>query len=125
MSHDKRGIGYAMVAWWVMALMTTAGADTPPLALRVTPSSCQAPCTVMLRVRVPAHADNRWLVVQLDGSVFRGSAWQLHGIAAPIQQPDVAFADIPAGRYEILAVLYRNTKEFTRVRSSVVVVGRE
>jgi hypothetical protein len=72
-------------------------------------------------VQVIPDADNRWVVVQMDGPMFQGSRIQLDGIDTPKTLPYVWFRGLPAGEYEVLAVLYNSQKEVARTATTVTV----
>ncbi len=95
----------------------------PVIALAVTPLVCRAPCDVRITVTVEPHSANRWFILQLDGTMFQGTMKQLDGDHSPKTQPAIWFKDLPAGEYEIIAVVYRNVgrAEAGRVSATVIV----
>jgi len=110
----------------LLALWMIGSADPHrPIELRVVPTVCLAPCSVRASVRIEPHTLNRWWVIQVDGPMSFGGMRQLDGDAAAITQPDVWFVDLPAGEYEIVAVVYRQQKhsEAGRASSRASVVG--
>lgn len=77
------------------------------LVLNVTPNVGFAPATLRIKVQVTPQADNRLVRVVLDnGEYFRSTDIQLDGEATPRTQSVFEFRDVPAGDYEMVALLY-------------------
>lgn len=94
-----------------------------PLSATITPHVCQAPCTVRITIRTIPHPQNRWIVVQVSGpQMFRSSMIPLAGEGAAHIQ-DVTYKEISAGDYQVLVILYRGTKEFSRDTQRLQVSG--
>jgi hypothetical protein len=75
------------------------------LKLQISPRVAPAPGFVRVQALVDASDDRRWLEVSADSVDFsRSSSVELEGRAAP-RTEIFSFQNLPAGRYEISAVL--------------------
>jgi hypothetical protein len=110
----------------VLTLISAGGgvvrADEP-LAVSVWPGNCLEPCRVKVTVRTEPHPDLRALVVELDSATFfRSSLIELEGERAPSAHW-LEFASLPAGHYEVRAVLKSATEDMGMDRLSLTVLG--
>jgi hypothetical protein len=95
-----------------------------PLTLALSSAHAFAPATVRIRARVEPNADNRVLTIVADGPDFyRRSDVPLDGEEAP-RTFELWFKDLPAGDYEVSAIL-TTTSDSRRVtaRSSMSVLS--
>jgi hypothetical protein len=75
------------------------------LKLQISPRVAPAPGFVRVQTVVDASDDRRWLEVSADSADFsRTSSIELEGRSAP-RASTFSFQNLPAGRYEISAVL--------------------
>lgn len=75
------------------------------LKLQISPRVAPAPGFVRVQTIVDASDDRRWLDVSADSADFsRTSSLELEGRSAP-KTSVFSFPNLPAGRYEITAVL--------------------
>ena len=92
-----------MVAITLLATPALAG---EPLDIRVPRHFSVEPATVVLDIVVERHAANRGMQVSVDsGEYYRSSLVQLDGEGAP-RITRIQYANLPAGLYEIRAILY-------------------
>lgn len=83
-----------------------------------------APAQISLLVRVQRDQANRQLIVIADSGEFaRRSDEQLDGAAAPSVRW-IRWRDMPAGDYEVLAVVDRGAERPWRARAWFTVIGR-
>ena len=94
-----------------------------PVSMRASPSIAFAPADLMVQARVEAAADNRALEVIADsGHFYRSSEIHLDGEHAP-RTILVEFRSLPAGHYDIRAVLKgQDGHALATVDSSITVV---
>lgn len=86
-----------------------------PLTLRVTPLFALAGYPVQAMVRVTPNSDNRLLRIMVDSeNYFQSSDVQLNGLDAAVTHY-VPMKALPAGRYELLAVVYGTQGERARI----------
>lgn len=86
-----------------------------PLTLRVTPLFALAGSPVQAMVRIPPNADNRLLRIMVDSeNYFQSSDVELAGLEAAVTHY-VPMKALPAGRYELLAVVYGTQGERARI----------
>ena len=93
-------------AWAIgLAMMTTVVGAREPLSIRASPAASFAPANLVIRTRLEPDADNRAMevVAESDG-FYRSSAIQLEGDRAP-RTTTFEFRSLPAGEYEITAVV--------------------
>ncbi len=90
-----------LLAW----LFVAVSSGHAPVELRVNPTVCLTPCSVLLRVRVEPDAGNRVLVVEIadSASAVYHSERALDGEYAPITQPERIVERIEPGDYEVIA----------------------
>lgn len=107
----------------VVALWLTPAATHKPLEMTLDRHVTPAPGDVIVRVRVEPHADNRFVLVVVNGPMYVSSLRPLHGEESPATQPPTPFRGLSEGHYTILAVLYRRDTEIARVSSPLIVGG--
>jgi hypothetical protein len=109
-----------------MLLSVTSLSANPSLDLHISPTVSAAPATLRARATVVPDADNRALTFSADSqSFFRSSEVQLDGDKAP-RTILMEFRDLPAGTYEVSAVLNGSSrKQLAAVHSTVIVTGVE
>jgi uncharacterized protein (DUF2141 family) len=107
-----------------MLLAVTSLGARQLLDLHISPSVSTAPATFKVRATVPPDADNRAITFSADSeSFFRSSEVQLDGDKAP-RTILMEFRDLPAGTYEVSAVLNgAGGKQLAGAHSTVVVTG--
>jgi hypothetical protein len=89
----------------LIGLSVLPAGSAQPLTLATAPAHSFAPATVRIRVRVEPNADNRVLTIVADGPDFyRRSDVPLEGDEAP-RTFELWFKDVPAGNYEVSAIL--------------------
>lgn len=85
-----------------------------PLTLQVNPKSALAGTPVQALVRVHPDVQNRLLRVSVESSgYFRSSDMTLNGADAPVSH-FVRLRALPAGRYDVVAVVYGSEGERAR-----------
>jgi hypothetical protein len=95
-----------------------------PLLLNVTPQVAASPGAFRAIAMVQRHTANRKLVLAVDSEAyFRSSTIELEGEDAPVRHVRI-FDHLPAGMYEVSAVLTRS--DGTRIvdRLTARVAGR-
>jgi len=112
--------GLGLIA--VLALPLIAYGDEM-LSLEARPTFCMEPCEVRITVAVDRNESNRELLVEADGSDFyRSSSVQLDGDAAPSVHT-LVWKSLPAGRYQLRAMLRRASGDVTQTTLAVRVIG--
>jgi hypothetical protein len=111
------------VALAVPALLSASALDASRVSMRASPSIAFAPANLVVQTRVEAAAVNRALEVIADsGHFYRSSEIPLDGEHAP-RTLMVEFRDLPAGRYDIRAVLKgQDGRELATIGTRVTVV---
>jgi len=108
----------------IAALMTQAvTSGEEPVALWVTPKV--APChgNARLTILVARDAKNRQLKWEVDGpGYFRSSSIDLDGAGAP-RSHSFLVRDLPAGEYEVRAIVVRSDSTTAVSRTDLKVVG--
>lgn len=98
-------------------------AATQPITLSVYPRMSASPATIRVRITLPvADAHNRALCLQVDGTEFRSSCWELRGLEAP-RTVERWVKDLPAGCYVATGVLGRDDGVTKSVSEEFRVVG--
>jgi hypothetical protein len=93
------------------------------LRLRTSPLVAQAPAFVKVQTQVDASDDLRWLEVSASSADFSlVSSVELEGRAAP-KVKVFSFPNLPAGRYEISAVLTGPGGVLATATQDVEIVG--
>lgn len=103
------------------ALAHLVAHDPKPIQLTVRPMVAFAPTDVQIKVRVHPEPDDRWIVVQTDSGEFaRSSYWSIEG-----DRPLYSFwwTSVPAGSYEIVALLGHGSTVRASDRVSILVQG--
>jgi hypothetical protein len=97
--------------------------DGGRLSMRVSPSVCFAPATLVVRATIASDADNRVVLFVAESPEFyRSSEIQLEGDRAP-RTSVVEFRSLPPGLYEVKTVLLGSTgHERASVRQQVNVI---
>lgn len=105
-------------------LLATSPLRTEPnVAIRVTPHTAFAPATVTVTVTIEPDANNRELAVEADSAVYyRRSDTSLAGDHAA-RTHSVIFRGLPAGEYQIRAVVGGSSGQTAAARTTVTVVG--
>jgi len=107
---------------FVLALPLFAQGDQM-LSLEARPTFCMEPCEVRITVGVDRNEANRELLIEADSPDFyRSSAVQLDGETAPSVYT-LVWKSLPAGRYQLRAMLRRASGDVTRTTLKVRVVG--
>jgi hypothetical protein len=98
--------------------------DRDKLSMRVSPSVCFAPATLVVRATIASDADNRVVLFVAESPEFyRSSEIQLEGDRAP-RTSVVEFRSLPPGAYEVKTVLLGATgRERASVRQQVNVIA--
>ena len=112
------------------ALILALGAlSTPPspaksiVEIRVRGHYYAAPATIPLIVAVEPGADNRALVVEMDGEdYYRSSEIELEGDKDK-RLHTLQFKSLPAGNYSLRAQVRSQTKVLGRAEADLVVTG--
>ena len=106
----------------LLAAPTLAGGQ---LDIRVRPSFSTEPATLALDVMVEKHSANRAVQIVIDSEgYYRSSLVQLDGDYAP-RVISTRYSDVPAGSYEIQAVLFgAGEKPRATVRRHIEVLPR-
>jgi hypothetical protein len=111
----------ALVAAMVLSLAMPVAGDEP-VQIQISPSVCHSPCALRVTVRMPLDPTLRGLMVELDSpALFRSSSIDLDGANSP-RAHVLEFHSLPAGTYEVRAVLTREAddRSVERVVLSVV-----
>lgn len=111
-----------LVCGALLAALPAAGNDGG-LRLSVTPEMAMEPAHVVVRALIEPDADNRLFSISADsGDYYRSSEMELDGVNAA-RASEFRYRDLPAGVYEVRAVLIgRNGQERASVRRTVTVV---
>jgi hypothetical protein len=106
-----------------LLLPLPAGAATDGVAIQVTPAVAFAPATVRVKATVDRNDANRAIeVVAESASFYRSSEIQLDGDEAP-RTSLFQFKDLPAGDYEVTALLIDAEGQQHAVSKQLRVVG--
>jgi hypothetical protein len=95
-----------------------------PVTIDVYPHLAFAPADVRVTVRVQPNAENRGLVVEADGTMYRSSFFQLDGADAPITF-QINWPALTAGEYDVRAAVSSRVRVLARDRTTLKVVGAE
>lgn len=94
---------------------------TMPVRLEVRPPvGCIAPCRIELTIFVDPRPANRQLAIEVDGPEFHGTFRALEGDKAPKIHGFEYLLKSP-GIYEVKAILFNSTKEYSRDTKTFVV----
>ena len=100
-SFTKRHLAVACVA-----VLGSPVLASEPLTLRVSPQVSLEPTVLALHLNVERDPDNRAMKVYIEsGEYYRSSFVQLDGDAAP-RAISTRFLSVPAGSYEVTAILF-------------------
>jgi hypothetical protein len=127
-------IGRSVVVIRLLAL-TVALACLPPIVtalgaadrvhIRVWPATAMAPTNFLVRVIIERNAANRWIRVTAESEDYFGSSeGQLDGERSSRLRV-VQFREVPAGTYEVRAVVFDQNGDVTgSAQTSARVIGR-
>ena len=94
-----------LIVGLLIAASTGGGVAKESVAIRVSPAVAFAPADLTIRTNVEPDERNRVLEIVADSAAFyRSSAIPLEGDRAP-QTTTVTFRGVPAGAYEMTAVV--------------------
>lgn len=104
---------------------TAAPAASDRVVIRVWPMTSMAPTSFLIRVLIERNATNRWIKVTAESDAyFASSEGQLEGERSS-RLRIVQFRDVPAGTYELRAVVLDMNGEVTgSAQTSATVIGR-
>lgn len=119
----SRGVGLILL---VLALVLQSGLSTPTRVSIIRPAYFVREYEyIRWQVQIEPHAENRLLVVAaVDGDVVRQTKEQLDGDAAPRTRWIEWKHGIPAGEYQVIAVLYSQANEIARATVPLTVLSR-
>jgi len=117
-------LGTAVVVL-VISLLAIALGAAERLDIRVFPATSMAPTIFTVRVFVERHAANRWIKVTAESEGYFGSSeGQLEGERSSRLRV-VQFRDVPAGTYEVQAVVLDGDGDvIAAARTTAMVIGR-
>ena len=96
---------YILIGGLLIAGSTVVGSAKESVSIRVSPAVAFAPADLIIRTTVEPDERNRALEIVADsGAFYRSSMIQLEGDRAP-KTTTVTFHGVPAGEYEMAAVL--------------------
>jgi hypothetical protein len=97
--------GVLLAGLSLATILSSSAAANEPLAARVRPVGCVAPCDILIQAFIEPHASNRVIEFIVDSGVFfTSSRLELNGERAPRAQ-EVRFRDVPSGEYEVRVTL--------------------
>ena len=119
---------------WKRALIAAAIVVAPltddlsagnPVHIRVWPATSMAPTSFTVRVMIARQASNRWIKVSVESENYFGSSeGQLEGERSSRLRV-VQFRDVPAGTYEVRAVVLDQDGDVTGAgHTTAMVIGR-
>jgi hypothetical protein len=119
---------------WTRALVATALVAVPlthdlsagdSLHIRVWPVTSMAPSSFTVRVMIARQPSNRWIKVTVESENYFGSSeGQLEGERSSRLRV-VQFRDVPAGTYEVRAVVLDQDGDVTGAgHTTAMVIGR-
>ena len=92
----------------VLALPASGRSADDAVDIDFTPSTCVAPCSVRVSIRVPVQATNRTVTITADSPDFyRSSTRQLDRDGGP-RYHEVVLDGLPAGDYEVRVTVDRS-----------------
>jgi hypothetical protein len=96
-----------LIAVVLSVLASAAAWAAEPIDVRVSAPFVMEGANVLVTVRIPPNAANRFLTIQADSlDYYRSSRVQLSGDAAPVTHT-MMLKSLPSGSYEIRAILTR------------------
>jgi len=115
----------AIVALVVGSPLATGLDAADSVNIRVWPATSMAPTSFTVRVIIERQAANRWIKVTVDSENYFGSSeGQLEGERSSRLRV-VQFRDVPAGTYEVRAVvLDQNGDVIGAGQTTAMVIGR-
>ena len=109
----------------ILAIFVTsirADADNV-ISIKVRPSVTQARGNARLHVVVARNEKNRTLTWEVDGpSFYRSSTFELDGASSP-RSFVFMVRELPAGEFEVRAIVKRNDSSVVTDRSTITVIG--
>lgn len=99
-------------------------ANPPALVINTYPRISSAPATIRVRITLTQDPQNRALCLQVDGTEFRSSCWEIDAQRAP-RTAERWVKDLPAGCYTATAAVGREDGTTRFVSEEFRVVGFE
>jgi hypothetical protein len=119
----RRSVLFVTCVFLMVGASSVRAGDT--LAVNISPRITYQPGSVIIRISVEPHADNRALVVETDsGAYFRSSEVQLDG-AHEARTRQITYADLPGGEYDVVVRVMGSDHARAEVRGKLVVLGSE
>ena len=113
----------AILALACVGLAVGSAGGAEKLSIRVSPTMSMAPAYVVIRAVVEADLDNRALdVVAESNDFYTSSQVPLNGALAP-RISEVRFAGLPAGSYQVTAVLVGSQGRRAAAVRTIIVGG--
>jgi hypothetical protein len=97
-------------------------ASERPIDIKVSPTICIAPCGFTVTIAIKKDPDNRYVVLEIDGTIFRSTEVRIQGEEGPAIVQEI-YKDFPSGEYTIKAVLYNTTREVSRQVRTLIIKG--
>ena len=126
----KRSLVLVLVTVLVVTLtsmpqLLAARAAADRVYIRVWPTTSMAPSHFLVRVIIDRNAANRWIKVTAQSADYFGSSeGQLDGERSSRLRV-VQFREVPAGSYEVRAVVFDGNGDVTgSAQASAMVIGR-
>ena len=115
----------AIVALIVVSPLASGLDAADRVQIRVWPATSMAPTNFMVRVMIERQAENRWIKVSVESENYFGSSeGQLEGERSSRLRV-VHFRDVPAGEYEVRAVVLDQNRDIIGAgHTTAIVVGR-
>lgn len=110
-----------VTVFFLLTLLRLAADAPKPIELHISPRIAFAPASLAIQVRVHASPEDRWINVVTDsGEFYRRSDFSI--------EPDrtlyrVDWRALPAGEYDVIAVIGHGDIETGRDRQSVQIAG--
>jgi hypothetical protein len=103
--RNTKVIKVALLSLGMLALATVPSGARSSLDMRVSPAVSMEPAFLRIQYVVDPHPDNRAVLITVESSdFFRSSEIHLEGDRAP-RTSTIEYRNVPAGVYEISAVL--------------------
>jgi hypothetical protein len=103
--RNTKVIKAVLLSLGMLALATAPSGAGANLDMRVSPAVSMEPALLRIHYRVEPNAANRRILITVEsGDFYRSSEIQLEGDTAPLSSM-VEYRNVPAGVYEISAVL--------------------
>lgn len=111
-----------LIGGLLIAGSTVVGTAKESVSIRVSPAVAFAPADLVIRTIVEPDEHNRAVEIVADsGAFYRSSTIQLEGDRAP-KTTTVTFHGVPAGEYEMTAVLIGNQGRANALAHTMVMV---